>query len=89
MHTVTIALIVLGRVDAALCRNRVGTTRRVVEGERINLIAELGERRSSRGTRQTGADDDDLELALVVGVDQLGIGLEVVPLVGQDSCRHF
>ena len=39
---VAVALVVLGRVDAALRGDRVGTARRVVEGERVDLVAELG-----------------------------------------------
>ena len=38
-------------------------------------------RRSDPRTGETGADDDDLELPLVVGVHQLHVGLVVVPLL--------
>jgi len=68
VHAVAVAPIVLRRIDAALCRNRVRTTWRVVERERINLIAEFGKGRRRRRPSQSCTDDDDLELALVVWV---------------------
>ena len=80
---VAVALVVLRRVDAALGGDRVRPPRRVVERERVDLVAELGERRRRRRTGESGADDDDLELALVGRVDELLVGLEVVPLVGE------
>jgi hypothetical protein len=42
-----------------------------VERERLDLVAELGERGARRRAGEAGADDDDLELALVGRVDQL------------------
>ena len=83
VDAVAVAAVVLRRVDAALGGDRVGPARRVVEREGVDLVAELGERRRRRGAGESGADDDDLELALVVRVDELGVGDERVPLVGQ------
>ena len=80
---VAVALVVLGSVDAALRGDRVGTSRRIVERERLDLVAELAQRRGRRRTGQTGPDDDDLELSLVRRVHQLLIGDVVLPLVGQ------
>ena len=41
------------------------------ERERLDLVAELGERGCRRCTGEAGADDEGLELALVRQVDQL------------------
>ena len=79
MHRVAVAAVVLGGVDATLRGDRVGTPRRVVERERVDLVAELGERCGRRRAGQARADDDDLELALVVGVDQLHVVLVRCP----------
>ena len=89
VDAVAVAAVVLRRVDAALGGDRVGPARRVVERERLDLVAELGERRRRRRAGEAGADDDDLELALVVRVDELRVGDERVPLVGQRAGRDL
>ncbi len=89
VDAVAVAAVVLRRVDPALGGDRVGSTRRVVERERLDLVAELGEGGRRRGAGETGADDEDLELALVVRVDQLGVGDVVVPLVGERARRDL
>ena len=61
----------------------MGAARGVMKSKCVDAIAEFGKRCSSSGTGQTSANHDDLELALVAWVNELGIGLEVVPLVGQ------
>ena len=83
VDAVAVAAVVLRRVDAALGGDRVGAARRVVEGERLDLVAELGERRRGRRAGEAGADDEDLELALVVRVDQLRVGD-----VADPTCRR-
>ena len=83
MDGVAVALVVLRGVDAALSSDRVRTPRRVVEGERLDLVAEFTERRRRGRTCETRTDDDDLELAFVGRVHQLLVGDEVLPLVGQ------
>ena len=87
VDAVAVAAVVLRRVDAALGGDRVGPARRVVERERLDLVAELGERGRRRRAGEAGADDDDLELALVVRVDELRVGDERVPLVGAAGRR--
>jgi hypothetical protein len=89
VDAVAVALVVLRRVDATLGRDRVGTARRVVERERLDLIAEFAERGRGRRPGQAGADDDDLELALVRRVHQLLVGDVVLPLVGQWALGHL
>ena len=60
-----------------------------MEREGVDLVAKLSEGCRSRGTSETGADDDDLELPLVSRVHQLFIGFKVLPFVGQWPFRRF
>ncbi len=46
VHRVAVVVIVLRGVDPALGRDRVGTARRIVEGEYLDLVAEFAERGS-------------------------------------------
>ena len=83
VDAVAVALIVLCGVNAALGRNGVCASWRVVERKRVNLITQFGKRCGSGCTCKAGANHDDLELSLVVRVYQLGICLVVIPLVGK------
>ncbi len=83
VRAVAVVLVVLRGVDAALCGDRVGPTGRVVEGERVDVVAELGQRGRCRGSGEPGADHDDLELPLVGRVDQLDVELVLVPFLGE------
>ena len=89
---VAVALVVLGRVDAALGGDRVGPARRVVERERVDVVAELAERGGRRASGEAGADDDDLEAAAVVRRDQLHVELVLIPPLldgpGRAPCRR-
>ena len=71
-HAVAVVVVVLRRVDAALRRDAVRAPRRVVEGERLHLVAELAEAGRGRRAGETGAHHDDLEPPLVGGVHELG-----------------
>ena len=82
-------MIVLGGVDSALGRDRVGAARRIVEGENIDFVAEFAERGSRRGAGQSTAHDDDLELPLVARIDQANRELVVLPLVGDGAVGNF
>ena len=88
-NAVAVTLIVLGCIDATLSGNRVGAARGVMKSKCVDAIAELGKRRRSRSAGQTSAHHDDFELAFVAWVDELGVGLEVVPLVGQRAVGNF
>jgi hypothetical protein len=81
VDAVAVVAVVLGRVDAALRGDGVRAARAVVKGEDRDVVAELSERGGRGGSRQARADDDDVELALVVGVDQLHVEAVVVPLL--------
>ena len=87
VDAVAVALVVLGGVDAALGGDRVGAARRVVERERLDLVAEFGHRGRGRRAGESGADDDHLELALVGRVDELLVGDEVRPTCPPSALR--
>ena len=87
LDRVPVVLVVLGRVDPTLGRYGVRPARRVVEGEHLDLVSELGQRRGRRGAGEPGAHDEDLELPLVGWVDQLDRELVVLPLVGDRPRR--
>ena len=84
---VAVVAVVLGRVDAALRGDGVGPAGRVVERERLDPVAQLGQRRRGRRTGQPRAHHQDLEAPLVGRVDQLDRELVVVPLVCDGTVR--
>ena len=83
VHTVAVVLIVLGCVDATLCRNTVGAAWAVLETERQYFVAKLRQCGSGTATGQTGAYDNHPELPLVGGVHELLFLLESRPLLGK------
>ena len=80
-HAVAVVLVVLGGVDAALGGNAVRAPGRVLEAERLHLVAELAQRRRGGGAGEAGADHDHLEAPLVRGVHQLHVEAVLVPLL--------
>src|SRR5690606_28509976 len=65
VHAVTIVLIVFCGIDTTLCRDRVGTTRRILKAKRFNFITQFAQRSSSRSSGQTGTDYDYFQIALI------------------------
>ena len=82
---VTVVLVALGGVDAALRRDGVGAARRVLEAEVLDVVAQLAEGRRRGGAGQAGAHHDDRVLPLVGGVDELHVVLPLRPLLGERS----
>ena len=78
---VAVLLVVLGRVDAALGGDRVRPARGVLVAEGLHVVAGLAEGGRGRAAGQAGADDDDVELAAVGGVDQPVVHLAGGPAV--------
>ena len=87
VDAVAVVLVVLRRVDPALRGDGVRTAGRVVERDDLHVVAELAERRGGRRAGEAGADDDDVEPALVRRVDELDRELVVVPLLGESDRR--
>ena len=84
---VAVLLVVLGRVDPALGRDRVRPPRAVLVAERLDLVAGLAEGRRGGTAGQAGADDDDRQLAPVGRVDQLGLELALGPTIFDRAVR--
>ena len=76
---VAVALVVLGGVDAALGRDRVGPTRGVLVAEGLHHVAGLAQRGGGGGAGQAGADDDHREPATVGRVGDPGLELAGAP----------
>ena len=77
---VVVVLVVLRGVDAALRGDRVRATRAVGDAEDFDVVAEFAERRGGGSARESRADDDNIELALVVRIDDANVGLVIGPL---------
>ena len=78
---VVVHLLVAGRVNATLCSNGVRTTWGVMVGEDLDVVAQLAEGGSCGTGRQTGTNNNDLELAAVQRGDQLHVVFLVAPHV--------
>ncbi|MPM43007.1 hypothetical protein SDC9_89679 [bioreactor metagenome] len=76
---VTVVAVVLRRVDATLRGDGMRTPRAVLVAEVQDVVAHLAQRGGSGAARQPGADDDDVHLATVGRVHQLGVELPLVP----------
>ena len=76
---VAVALVVLGRVDAALGGDRVRPARAVLVAERLHDVPGLAERGGRRGAGQTRADHDHRQPATVGRVGDPGLELAGVP----------
>src|SRR5699024_5631816 len=79
---VPVLLVVLRGVDTALRGDRVRAARGVLVAEGLHVVAGLAERGRGRATGQTGADDDDRELATVGRLDQTRAELALRPHLG-------
>src|SRR5690606_32525959 len=86
---VPVVVVVLGGVDASLGGDGVGPPGGVVEGEDLDVVAQLAEAGGGGSAGESGADHDDLETALVVGVDEADGELVVVPLVRQRTVGNL
>jgi phage terminase large subunit-like protein len=89
VDAVAVVLVVLRGVDAPLRGDRVRAARGVVINEALHVVAELRHRGRRRGTGKTGTDDDDVVLPFVGRIDELVVGLGVLPLLIDRSGRGF
>src|SRR5262249_7167546 len=88
-NAVSVVLIILGRVDPALSRDAVGTSRTILIAKARNVITQFGERSGGRSAGESGADNNDVEFALVRGIHQLHRKFMVVPLLINISWWNF
>ena len=61
----------------------MGAARAVLDAEVIDVEAKFAQSRRCRCAGKAGADYDDVEVALVGGIDKFLMGLVVGPLFGQ------
>ncbi len=85
---VSIVLIVLRRVDAALRRDTVGASRRILKAEALHVVAELRQRRRARASCEPAADHDDGVFPLVRGIHELHVEAMGVPLLLDRPSRN-
>src|SRR2546426_3976487 len=88
-HRVTVVLVVLRRVDAALGGDRVRASGGVLEAEAGDVVPELGERRGGRRPSEPRTDHDDAVLQLVRRVHELDLGAVPLPLLRERARRHL
>ena len=86
---VSVVVIVLRSVDPSLGGDGVSPSRRVMEGENVDLVAKFAERRRSGSPGETRPDDEDLELPLVVRADEPDGELVVFPLGADRPCGNL
>ena len=76
---VSVVAVVLRGVDTALGGDGVRPASRVLVEEHLDVVALLSQGGGRGAARQAGADDNDVQLAAVGGVDQLGLELALLP----------
>ena len=82
-------MIVLGCVDTTLCGDGVRAAGGVLDAEVEYVEAHLCEGSRSGGAGKTGTYDDDVEAALVSGVDQFLMVFVVGPFLLERTCRNL
>ncbi len=86
---VAIVLVVLSGIDTTLCSDRVCTTRAVLDAEIKDIESKFCERCGSRSAGETGTHYDNVQAALISGVNQFLMVLVVGPLEFQGSFRNL
>jgi len=89
VDAVAVIRISLGGVDPALGGNRVGAAGAVLIAERFDVVTEFAQSRGGGTTGKAGADDENLVLALVGGIDQLRFEAMAIPGSFNRSGRTF
>ena len=79
VNAVAVVLIILRRVDPTLSGDAVRSTGTVLITEAAHVVAEFSKSGRSGSTGQAGADDNDLVLALVSGVDEFEVEFVLGP----------
>src|SRR6185437_7341304 len=79
IYAITIIAVILGGIDSALRGNAVSAARRILETETLDVVAEFRKTRGRRRAGETGADDEDVVLALVGWIHQLHLEARAVP----------
>ena len=85
----TVVLVVLGCIDTTLSGNGVRAAGRILDAEVQYVKAHLAQRGGCRCTCQTGTHDDDVEFALIGGVDEFLVSLIVGPFLSDGSLGNL
>ena len=80
IYGVAVVLVVLGCVDTTLSSDGVCAAGGILDAEVLHLETHFAERGSGTGTCQTGTNDDNVEFALVLGVNEFLMCFIVAPL---------
>src|SRR5262249_40244384 len=80
---IAVVLIVLGRVDTALSRDGVGTTRAVLKAEALNFVAQLAEGGRGRPACEPGTNPYEGVPPFVGGVHQLHLEFPPIPFFSE------
>jgi len=86
---IAVVLVVFCGVDAALGGDAVRPSRAIVEGKTFDLVAQLAEGCSCAASCKTCAHNDDFELALVIGGNELLVVFKVLPFLMERARRNF
>ena len=86
VNAVTVILVIFCGIDATLRGDRVRTARAVLEAEAFHIVTLLGEGCRCRSTGKAGSDNDELELPLVGGTDELRVVFVIGPLLVERTC---
>ena len=89
VNAVTVVFVVLRGVNPALRGDAMSAAGTVLKAEAFYVVTKLSQRGCCGRARESGADDDDIELPLVRRVDQLQLELVLVPLLRQRSGGDF
>ena len=83
IYGVVVVLIVLSGIYTSLSRNRMGTAGRIAYTEHLYVISQLTKGSSRGSTAKSCTHNDNLKLALVVGVDKMHFLLAPRPFLLQ------
>ena len=86
---IAVVRIILGGIDASLGGDTVRTAGTVLYAERLDVIAQFGQRCRRGTTGQTGSDHNDFELSLIGRIDQFQFKKMFVPFFCKGSSGNF
>ena len=86
---VVVILVILGRIDTSLRRNRVGAARRIADTEDFYIVSQFTQGCGCRCSSKTGTHHDHLQFTLVVRAHETDFRLAAGPLVLKRSGRNF
>ena len=88
VNRVTVVLVILGGIDTSLCGDGVCAARGVLNAEVENLETHFAQRGGCAGSSQARAHHDDVQAALVGGVNQFLMSFIVGPFLSYRTFRY-